>query len=164
MKIDFSKIPQATIDKMIMEEAIKLRNEFLAKRNTEDDVKKLMEEKKSIQEMLAALDEPMEEGPLDKLRGTVVGKAMGMKSAEDKQKEKMAKAQELIMAHPAKRAAYQSLLSKDAAKAQKYLEYWAENPSAKSIKWDEENQKYMDPAILPGNAFNAFTESDQPIS
>ena len=162
MKIDLSKIPQETIDKMIMEEALKIRNEMLAERNGSDAVKKLKEERDAIQEQLKAF-ESMEigEGPLDRLRGTVVGNALGMKSAEDKQKEKMDKALALIQAHPSNRAGYNSLLAKDPIKAKKYVEYWAEHPDAKQIKWDEENGVYVDPTIVTGNAFTAFAESDQ---
>jgi hypothetical protein len=52
-----------------------------------------------------------------------------------------------IMNHPAKKKVYEQWLKKDKEIAEKYVEFWIENPSATYCRWDEKSKKFVDTGI-----------------
>lgn len=72
MNIDFSKIPQETIDRIIKEEALKIRREIMEQRGASKKapsvmISELKEERKKILDQLSEIEGGVDEGLLDKV-------------------------------------------------------------------------------------------------
>lgn len=52
-----------------------------------------------------------------------------------------------IKKHPSKKRTYEEWLEKDPEIAEKYVEFWMNNPGVKYCKWDDVKKKFIDTGI-----------------
>lgn len=186
MAIDLSKISQTQLDRIIKEEALKIKAEMLNETALNPRQRKLMEEKLALEKELGKLDEmaDLEEGIFGSLFGSDKGadkngaarKQAVLNLLKHPQKVKVL----LTYATPEQVAEFKSYMPADkqsfidwtirklpnkiddAARADSYIQFHmngGNNPA-----WDAAKHQYLDAGQVKGSVSSAFGEGEAPQS
>jgi hypothetical protein len=183
MNIDLSKITQTELDKIIKEEALKIKAEMLRESKMTPKQKKLVLEKRRLESELAKLNESpdLEEGIFGKLFG-------GNGGNNDKARSQMVLN---LLKHPVKSTVLLTYASpeqleqfksympedkkswidwsvrklgakkmNDPARTESYIKFFMDG--GKNPTWDAQTHQYSDVGKMTGNVSTAFAEGDQP--
>ena len=189
MNIDLSKITQAELDQIIKEEAMKIKADMLRESKMTSQQKRLMMEKKILEDQLKRLDESpdIEEGILGKLFGG--NKADGAARKQDGAARKQAVLN--LLKHPTKKDVLLMYASPEQiaefktyvpADKQSWVDWAIKKLGAKKVNdparaesyiafhekggvnpsWDATRHQYTDAGQISGTAATAFGEGDLP--
>lgn len=134
---EFLKKHNLTIEEL--DQIIKEETERLQKVNYLSELK---EKKKALMEELEACEN--DESDLDEMFGV-----FGTKKTPE---QKFAETEKKLMSHPVKSKHLAKLKTENPDKYKKYVEFWAENPDAAHIQWNEQSQQYEDKGISVANS------------
>lgn len=175
-----TKISKAHLDRIIKEEALKIKAEMLKESQLDPRQQKLMEEKQKLEKELSALNESpgLEEGIFGSLFGGgdkgAARKDAVLKLLKHPNKSKVL----LTYASPEQVAEFRTYLppgnhslidvtlkqlrnkAEDPARAESYIKFFMDggnNPS-----WNAASHQYMDAGQISGSASSAFSEGEGP--
>lgn len=104
--------------------------------------KRILELKRKKESVMSQLNEMYEAQEIDEIWGlekTKLGQAVGMKTTEQKNQEAL----NGIMAHPAKKAVYLQAKQESPEKAQKYIEFFVNNPGVMYAQWNSATNQWV---------------------